>query len=142
MHLRHPTFGVTYQSFIRPPFMARTSIYYSNSLLSKVRFAPRYSFPRKFHTTPRTRLVLPNILVEPPGLSSMLKRKAGSELDSSNGHTNGKGATQQLNMKGLDGTTDLPPMDEIHAKQNAWSGPGPAAFDFRSTSLPSLYSFD
>ncbi|TVY86615.1 Aldolase [Lachnellula willkommii] len=34
--------------------------------------------------------------------------------------------------EGLNGTTDLPPADEHHTKQNAWSAPGPAAFDFRS----------
>ncbi|TVY29750.1 Aldolase [Lachnellula hyalina] len=34
--------------------------------------------------------------------------------------------------QGLNGTTDLPPTDEHHTKQNAWSAPGPAAFDFRS----------
>jgi len=32
-------------------------------------------------------------------------------------------------------TTDLQAMDSGHAKQTAWSGPGPAAFDFRSKSF-------
>jgi hypothetical protein len=39
----------------------------------------------------------------------------------------------QEETKGLNGTTDLPPADEHHTKVNAWSAPGPAAFDFRST---------
>lgn len=38
-------------------------------------------------------------------------------------------------LKGLGGTTDLPPTSAPHHEINAWSGPGQAAFDFRSTSL-------
>lgn len=38
----------------------------------------------------------------------------------------------EVETEGLNGTTDLPPADEHHKKVNAWSGPGPAAFDFRS----------
>lgn len=64
----------------------------------------------------------------------MAKRKAETELNGSKGHVNG--AAKEVHgkdMKGLGGTTDLPPTDEVHTKHNAWSGPGPAAFDFRST---------
>ena len=39
----------------------------------------------------------------------------------------------QDDLKGLNGTTDLEPADGPLSKLNAWSGPGPAAFDFRST---------
>jgi len=42
-------------------------------------------------------------------------------------------ATEDL--KGLNGTIGLPPADGPHKKINAWSAPGPAAFDFRSKSL-------
>ncbi|KAJ8070877.1 hypothetical protein OCU04_001237 [Sclerotinia nivalis] len=35
-------------------------------------------------------------------------------------------------LKGLGGTTDLSPTPEPHHEINAWSGPGQAAFDFRS----------
>ncbi|KAA8573816.1 hypothetical protein EYC84_005372 [Monilinia fructicola] len=35
-------------------------------------------------------------------------------------------------LKGLGGTTDLSPTPEPHREINAWSGPGQAAFDFRS----------
>lgn len=38
-------------------------------------------------------------------------------------------------MKGLGGTTDLSPTPEPHHEINAWSGPGQAAFDFRSMNL-------
>jgi len=37
-------------------------------------------------------------------------------------------------LKGLGGTTGLLATSIHHEKQNAWSGPGPAAFDFRSMS--------
>ncbi|EPE31495.1 PLP-dependent transferase [Glarea lozoyensis ATCC 20868] len=44
--------------------------------------------------------------------------------------------------KGLSGTSDLAPTQEQHKRINAWSGPGPAAFDFRSdvvtTPTPSM----
>jgi hypothetical protein len=39
----------------------------------------------------------------------------------------------QENVKGLNSATNSPPADGPHTKINAWSGPGPAAFDFRST---------
>lgn len=71
----------------------------------------------------------------------MPKRKAQTELNGVNGHSNG--APKKEEMKGLGGTTDLPPADTSHTAQNAWSGPGPAAFDFRSQeppNSPSLYS--
>jgi hypothetical protein len=67
----------------------------------------------------------------------MAKRKAENELNDSNGYENGNVSSQAIKgeeMKGLGGTTDLPSTDEPHTKHNAWSGPGPAAFDFRSTS--------
>jgi hypothetical protein len=35
-------------------------------------------------------------------------------------------------MNGLNGLTGLGPAEGEHNKQNAWAGPGPAAFDFRS----------
>ena len=35
-------------------------------------------------------------------------------------------------LEGLNGTTGLPPAEESQIKVNAWSAPGPAAFDFRS----------
>ena len=38
----------------------------------------------------------------------------------------------QDQLKGLNGTTDIAPVDGPHSQQNAWSTPGPAAFDFRS----------
>ncbi|KAH6670590.1 pyridoxal phosphate-dependent transferase [Halenospora varia] len=45
-------------------------------------------------------------------------------------------------LNNLGGATDLPPANGNHTKQNAWSGPGPAAFDFRSdvvtTPTPSM----
>lgn len=41
-------------------------------------------------------------------------------------------AEAQEETKGLSGTSDLGPTKEQHKKINAWSGPGPAAFDFRS----------
>ncbi|PQE04349.1 Threonine aldolase protein [Rutstroemia sp. NJR-2017a BBW] len=45
-------------------------------------------------------------------------------------------------LQGLGGTEDLSPTPEPHHKINAWSGPGPAAFDFRSdvvtTPTPSM----
>lgn len=41
--------------------------------------------------------------------------------------------THQLkDLDGLNGTTGTPPAPRPHHEQNAWSGPGPAAFDFRS----------
>lgn len=44
-------------------------------------------------------------------------------------------AVAQDEMVGLGGTTDLPTRNGNHEMpQTAWSGPGPAAFDFRSTS--------
>lgn len=50
----------------------------------------------------------------------------------------------QDDLKGLNGATDLEPADGPHSTQNAWSGPGPAAFDFRSdvvtTPTPSMLS--
>lgn len=100
-------------------------------------FAPHYSSERALHSTLRTyaQLVVPDNPVESSGLSNMPKRRAETELNGSNGHGNGNRATRELNgdaLKGLGGTTDLPPTDEVHTKQNAWSGPGPAAFDFRS----------
>jgi hypothetical protein len=39
----------------------------------------------------------------------------------------------QENVEGLNGATNGPPAAGPHTKINAWSGPGPAAFDFRST---------
>lgn len=45
-------------------------------------------------------------------------------------------------LAGLGGTTDLQVRNGTHTKLNAWSGPGPAAFDFRSdvvtTPTPSM----
>ncbi|RDL38369.1 PLP-dependent transferase [Venustampulla echinocandica] len=38
----------------------------------------------------------------------------------------------QDDLKGLNGASGLVPTDEPHKKRNAWSAPGPAAFDFRS----------
>jgi threonine aldolase len=35
-------------------------------------------------------------------------------------------------MNGLNGPTGLEPAEGERKKQNAWAGPGPAAFDFRS----------
>ncbi len=35
-------------------------------------------------------------------------------------------------LRGLGGATDLLATSRHHEEQNAWSGPGPAAFDFRS----------
>ena len=64
----------------------------------------------------------------------MAERKAETALNDSKGHVNG--AAKEIHgedVKGLGGTTDLPPTDEAPTKLNAWSGPGPAAFDFRST---------
>jgi len=37
--------------------------------------------------------------------------------------------------------TDVAATNGNHTQQNAWSGPGPAAFDFRSTSPHSLNPF-
>lgn len=52
------------------------------------------------------------------------------------------GINGQKELNGLGGTTDLPPTDGPHKQQNAWSSPGPAAFDFRSdvvtTPTPSM----
>ncbi|KAF8864391.1 hypothetical protein BDZ45DRAFT_614032 [Acephala macrosclerotiorum] len=52
------------------------------------------------------------------------------------------GINGQKELNGLGGTTDLPPADGPHKQQNAWSAPGPAAFDFRSdvvtTPTPSM----
>lgn len=45
------------------------------------------------------------------------------------------GVNSHKDLNGLGGTTDLPPAAGPHTQQNAWSGPGPAAFDFRSMSL-------
>lgn len=42
------------------------------------------------------------------------------------------GINGHKDLDGLGGTTDLPPADGPHKQQNAWSSPGPAAFDFRS----------
>lgn len=38
----------------------------------------------------------------------------------------------QEKVEGLNGTASVPAADGQHIKINAWSGPGPAAFDFRS----------
>jgi threonine aldolase len=48
-------------------------------------------------------------------------------------------AIAKEDLIGLGGNEDLPARNGTHTKQNAWSGPGPAAFDFRSTS-PTLFS--
>jgi hypothetical protein len=50
-------------------------------------------------------------------------------------------AEAQEETKGLSGTSDLAPAEENHKKINAWSGPGPAAFDFRSMFQNLLLSF-
>jgi hypothetical protein len=44
----------------------------------------------------------------------------------------------QENVEGLNGAINGPPAAAPHTKINAWSGPGPAAFDFRSM-LSSLF---
>ena len=46
-------------------------------------------------------------------------------------------AIETEDLRGLNGTTGIAPTNEPHRKENAWSGPGPAAFDFRSKSLSS-----
>ncbi|CZR53875.1 probable threonine aldolase [Phialocephala subalpina] len=59
-------------------------------------------------------------------------------------HPQQNGINGQKGINGLGGTTDLPPADGPQKQQNAWSGPGPAAFDFRSdvvtTPTPSMLS--
>jgi hypothetical protein len=40
----------------------------------------------------------------------------------------------QENVEGLNGTANFPPAGGQYVEINAWSGPGPAAFDFRSMS--------
>lgn len=50
-------------------------------------------------------------------------------------------ATAKEGSEGLNSTTGLPPAEESQKKVNAWTAPGPAAFDFRSE-LPFLASED
>ncbi|KUJ08557.1 uncharacterized protein LY89DRAFT_629746 [Mollisia scopiformis] len=63
-------------------------------------------------------------------------------MTSENLHQAQNGINGHKDLEGLGGTTDLPPADGPHKQQNAWSTPGPAAFDFRSdvvtTPTPSM----
>jgi hypothetical protein len=128
MSLRYPTFGACCRCFFRRPSF-HTSIRTPRVQIeaAKSRGVHCVQQYRRFHSTERTQTS--------PGLSNMPKRKAEKALNGSNGHSNDNGTKEAVNgsdMKGLGGTTDLPPVDATQKKQSAWSGPGQAAFDFRS----------
>jgi hypothetical protein len=123
-HIPHPTmrrfspiFGSTGASLLIPPRYSLRHIFLKHSPLvvgSRTSIHTRSIVP--LHSIVR--------IPHPPQPNILLSRSI----------SNMSLAEAQEKTEGLSGTSDLPPAEEQHKKINAWSGPGPAAFDFRSMS--------